>query len=141
MIHRHILFSLTAFDLTFIFTPAAVSIVLIRTPNQSREENISTAKDIEEAFHGNLHLLSSSLRSNVFESFPSVQKIAEENATQTINSLSRLEKEDDLTTNMKEHLIDFVADVIFKVDRHLISVYLFWIVRTREYPKLSSKAS
>lgn len=48
---------------------------------QGREENILTAKDKVKAFHAKLCLWSSSLQNNIFEPFPCVQKIVEDNAS------------------------------------------------------------
>lgn len=48
---------------------------------QGGEENILTAKDKVKAFHGKLRLWPTSLQNKTFESFPCVQKIIEDNAT------------------------------------------------------------
>lgn len=48
---------------------------------QGRDENILTAKDKINGFLKKISLWSTSLKKHVFESFPSIQRIAEENST------------------------------------------------------------
>lgn len=148
---------------------------------QGREENILTAKDKVKAFYAKLRLWSSSLQNNIFESFPCVQMIVEDNASDPslvvrahipcmIQSLHNLQENlltyfpdlhseadngrrwilnpfldqsidlADVTTNMKESLLDLAADGMLKMEFYSQSVDVFWMKRKHEYPDLAGEA-
>lgn len=148
---------------------------------QGKEENILTAKDKVKGFLTKLRLWSTSLQKLMYDSFPCVQKIVEEIATDQslvvsshipcmIQSLHNLEKTllsyfpelnsdadnghrwilnpfldmsvqlADLTTKMKENLIDVAADGMLKMEFNSQKIDVFWMKRKEEYPELAREA-
>lgn len=84
---------------------------------QGREENILTAKDKVKAFHAKLRLWSSSLQNNIFESFPCVQKIVEDNASdQSLVVRAHIPCMIQSLHNLQEKLLTYFPDLHSEAD-------------------------
>lgn len=84
---------------------------------QGREENILTAKDKVKAFHAKLRLWSTSLQNKMFESFPSVQKIVEDNATdQSFEVSAHIPCMIQSLHNLQEKLLTYFPDLHSEAD-------------------------
>uniref|UniRef100_A0A1Y1KZY7 HAT C-terminal dimerisation domain-containing protein n=2 Tax=Photinus pyralis TaxID=7054 RepID=A0A1Y1KZY7_PHOPY len=83
---------------------------------QGREENILTAKDKVKAFHAKLHFWSTSLQNNTFESFPCIQKIVEDNATDQSVVRAHIPCMTQSLHNLREKLSTYFPDLHSEAD-------------------------
>lgn len=83
---------------------------------QGREKYI-TAKDKVKAFHAKLRLWSTSLQKEMFESFPCVQKIGEDNGTeQSVTVSAHIPCMIQSLHNLQEKLLTYFPDLHYEAD-------------------------